>query len=116
MGLLNLLFRTGNVKSLDSNSWRDQFNNDKNGIILDVRTPSEFKSGIIPGAIHMDVMDPQGFESKLKTLDKSKNYYVYCRSGARSKRACSILQKNRFENTFNLKGGINSYSSKIVRP
>jgi len=36
---------------------------------------------------------------------KSKNYYVYCRSGNRSNNACNVMKEMGFENTFNLVGG-----------
>jgi rhodanese-related sulfurtransferase len=41
----------------------------------------------------------------LEALDKSKNYYVYCRSGNRSGQACAIMQSVGFETAHNLVGG-----------
>jgi rhodanese-related sulfurtransferase len=40
-----------------------------------------------------------------KQMDTSKNYYVYCRSGARSAQACAILNTLGFKKTYNLMGG-----------
>jgi rhodanese-related sulfurtransferase len=42
-----------------------------------------------------------------------KNYYIYCRSGARSSRACKIMGKAGFKNLYNLKGGILSWKGNI---
>jgi rhodanese-related sulfurtransferase len=42
----------------------------------------------------------------LEQLDKSKAYFVYCRSGARSARACAVMQQYGFLIAFNLLGGI----------
>ena len=42
----------------------------------------------------------------LEGLDPSKAYFVYCRSGARSARACQIMGQMGFATTFNLLGGI----------
>ena len=42
----------------------------------------------------------------LEGLDPSKVYFVYCRSGARSARACQIMGQMGFATTFNLLGGI----------
>jgi rhodanese-related sulfurtransferase len=49
-------------------------------------------------------------------LDKSKNYYVYCRSGARSEQACHLMSQMGFENTFNLLGGIMQWQGEVVSP
>ena len=51
-----------------------------------------------------------------ETLDKSKNYYVYCRSGARSANACAIMNELGFENAYNLLGGIIEWDGDIVEP
>ena len=42
----------------------------------------------------------------MEQLDKSKAYFVYCRSGARSARACAVMEQSGFPVTFNLLGGI----------
>jgi rhodanese-related sulfurtransferase len=70
--------------------------------------------GIIPNAIHIDIYKGQGFIYKLEELDKSKNYYVYCRSGNRSGQACRIMEQLGFENAYNLEGGILQWTGDIV--
>ena len=50
-----------------------------------------------------------GAMQKAQELDKSKNYFVYCRVGGRSKQACMILDSIGFENTFNLMGGFENW-------
>src|SRR5262249_53991490 len=54
-----------------------------NLVILDVRTPEEFKSFHIAGATNIDFHGPN-FEQRINSLDKSKNYLVHCASGGRS--------------------------------
>ena len=44
----------------------------------------------------------QGFVYLVDELDKTKNYYVYCKAGGRSAQACAIMNQLGFENTFNL--------------
>jgi rhodanese-related sulfurtransferase len=46
----------------------------------------------------------------LQDLDKSKNYYVYCHSGARSVQACQIMETFGFNNLSNLLGGISEWT------
>ncbi len=78
---------------------------DKNAVILDVRSESELSEGSIKGYKMVNVSRPD-FADKVKNFDKSKSYYVYCRSGGRSGRACEIMSEMGFENLYNLSGGI----------
>lgn len=100
--------------NLEQEDWRDQLNNDAKAVILDVRTEDEFAEGMIPGAINIDIYKGQGFIYSIEELDKSKNYYVYCRSGGRSGQACSIMSQLGFENTYNLLGGIMNWEGEVV--
>ena len=100
--------------NLEQEVWRDQLKDDANAVILDVRTEDEFSEGIIPGAINIDIYKGQGFIYAIEELDKSKNYYVYCRSGGRSGQACSIMSQLGFKNTYNLLGGIMTWEGEVV--
>ena len=100
--------------NLEQEVWRDQLKDDANAVILDVRTEDEFNEGIIPGAINIDIYKGQGFIYSIEELDKSKNYYVYCRSGGRSGQACSIMRELGFENAYNLLGGIMNWEGEVV--
>lgn len=75
-----------------------------NVVVLDVRTPAETANGKIEGAVEMDYKAPD-FAEKVKALDKTKTYLVYCASGGRSAKTCSILAEGGFTNLYNLKGG-----------
>ncbi|HHB78312.1 MAG TPA: rhodanese-like domain-containing protein [Saprospiraceae bacterium] len=78
---------------------------EKDVVVLDVRTPREFESGKIEGAVNIPL---NIIAKKAETLDKSKKYLVYCRSGARSRRAAMILARKGFE-VYNLTGGYLSW-------
>ncbi|MDB4767421.1 rhodanese-like domain-containing protein [Flavobacteriaceae bacterium] len=93
------------MADLSQEVWASQLAEDPKSVILDVRTAGEVSEGIIPGAIHLDIFMGQGFLDGLEALDKSKNYYVYCRSGNRSGQACAIMNSVGFETTHNLIGG-----------
>ena len=99
---------------LTQNEWVSELKNDINAVILDVRTQSEIEEGIIPNAIHIDIYQGQGFIDQLNELDKTKNYYVYCRSGSRSRQACSIMNRLGFQNAYNLMGGILDWKGEIT--
>lgn len=73
--------------------------------LIDVRTSGEYKSGFIKNAINMDVTQSQ-FAEQIKTLDKSKPVYIYCRSGARSSTAAKQMIAAGFTEVIDLQGGI----------
>lgn len=83
----------------------------ENTVILDVRTPSEFSSNHIKGAINIDFYSAD-FEAKIKALDKNKDYKVYCRSGNRSGQTVNIMKKLAFKEVENV-GGINQAAKKL---
>ena len=74
-------------------------------ITLDVRTPGEFNEGHIEGAQLIDFQSGN-FENEIATLDKSKTYAVYCRSGNRSGQAVKVMSDAGFSNLYNLNGGV----------
>jgi rhodanese-related sulfurtransferase len=100
--------------NLQQEVWINQLENDENAVILDVRTEDECNEGIIPQAVNIDIYKGQGFIYLIEELDKDKNYYVYCRSGARSAQACSIMNQLGFENTYNLLGGMMEWNGEVV--
>lgn len=104
------------MKNLSPQEWSAQLSADQNAVIIDVRTPAEWRTGVIENAELINVMNPFKFKKWVLQLDKNKNYYVYCRSGVRSVNACKILERKGIENTFNLVGGILKWQGKIVAP
>jgi rhodanese-related sulfurtransferase len=74
-------------------------------ITLDVRTPGEFNEGHIEGAQLIDFQSGN-FENEIATLDKSKTYAVYCRSGNRSGQAVKVMSDAGFTSVYNLNGGV----------
>lgn len=76
--------------------------------IIDVRTPEEFATGHLPGAINIDYHDPD-FTGKIAALDIREEYAIYCRSGNRSGKTLALMRDLGFHNVRNLSGGINSW-------
>ena len=104
------------MSDLSQNEWALQLKSDSKSIILDVRTDAEVEEGMIPEAKHLDIHQGQDFISALEKLDKTNSYYVYCRSGARSGQACSIMQQMGFEKAYNLLGGFNDWKGETIIP
>lgn len=92
-------------------------------VLLDVRTPGEYNKGHIQGAKLLDYYH-RDFLKRLKTLDREKNYLLYCRTGNRSGRTLTVMGKLGFKRAAHLAGGIvawqgKGYSlikSKVVNP
>jgi rhodanese-related sulfurtransferase len=76
--------------------------------ILDVRTPSEFAEGHLPGAVNMDVESPD-FGAQAAALDPAGTYAIYCRSGNRSGVAVTYLVGQGFTSIYHLGGGIQEW-------
>lgn len=104
------------MKNLSQKEWKEQVSKDKNAVILDVRTPEECASGIVENAMMIDFLQPDSFLQEIKKLDKNKTYYVYCRSGNRSGKACMMMENLGFNESFNLIGGMNEWNEKKVSP
>ncbi|SDH77428.1 rhodanese-like domain-containing protein [Winogradskyella thalassocola] len=102
------------MADLSQEEWTKQLEADENAIVLDVRTQDEVAEGIIPNAIHIDIFKGQGFIYEVEELDKSKNFYVYCRSGNRSGQACAIMNQLDIENAYNLLGGFNEWQGDVA--
>lgn len=100
------------MKELSQEEWREQISKDDDAVILDVRTELEVEEGYIPEAKNIDIYKGQEFLQELDKLDKEKNYYVYCRSGARSAQACNLMDQKGFKQTYNLIGGFSQWEGE----
>ena len=88
---------------------------DKNDtLILDVRTQNEFDYGHLEGAIVIDIYN-KSFKDEISKLDKEKKYFVYCKTGIRSRSAVSYMVNSGFKNVCDLEGGINYLSRAGVK-
>jgi rhodanese-related sulfurtransferase len=96
-----------NYENLDGTTFKNKVKDNSNAVLLDVRTAGEYASGTISGAENLDVSSAE-FQKALNTLDKSKEYFVFCRSGNRSGSACSLLADQGFK-AYNLAGGIGAW-------
>ncbi len=83
--------------------------------LVDVRTPEEYDSGYIDGAVNLPLDKIQ--LGQMPEVDKTKPIYVYCRSGSRSAQASAILKSSGFTNVVDL-GSIEdvvSIGGKVVK-
>lgn len=66
--------------------------------VVDVRTPGEFSSGHVKGAINIPL---DQISAKMKQLKKEETYVMCCRSGMRSGNATRILKSAGFTKVYN---------------
>jgi rhodanese-related sulfurtransferase len=69
-------------------------------VVIDVRTPEEFASGHLAGAVNIDVQAPD-FDARIAELDPSAGYVVYCRSGNRADQAITRMAEVGFSDLTN---------------
>jgi rhodanese-related sulfurtransferase len=106
-GFLKKLFAS-NYETLDGKTFKARFlETGKNAMLIDVRTKPEFQSGHIKGSKNINLQSPD-FSNQIGKLAKDKIYFIYCRSGARSARACSLMANQGLQ-VYNLSGGIGSW-------
>ncbi len=103
------------MADLSQQEWAERLNADDNAFILDVRTPIEVAEGYIPNAANINIYLGQQFLTELEKLDKSKNFYVYCRSGNRSRQACALMNRLGFDCAYNLEGGIIAWQGDVAQ-
>jgi len=87
----------------------------KNTYLIDARKPFEYKVGTFKGAKNPKVDNFRDFPNYLKKLDKKKNIAMFCTGGIRCEKASAYLEKNGFNNVYQLKGGIINYLKKVKK-
>ena len=78
-------------------------------VVVDVRTPEEFATGHLAGAVNLDVTAPD-FTEAVAGLDPDGVYALYCRSGNRSRTAAQVMSASGITATADLAGWIQAWS------
>jgi rhodanese-related sulfurtransferase len=93
-----------NIKPISVEETQKILATDASVLLLDVRTPQEYKSGHLANSLLIPV---QELELRVHELGqyKERTIIAYCRTGNRSGRAAAILM-NRGFSAMNMEGGI----------
>ena len=104
---------SGSYKTISSTEAQQMIEENKDALILDVRTAAEYESGHIPNAVNLSNEDIQA--GKVDSLkDKSQLIMVYCRSGNRSRQAAQKLAELGYTNVVDF-DGIQSWQGDIEK-
>ena len=106
MGVFNFL------RGPDINQGVKEYGETGGALLLDVRTPQEYRAGHIPGSKNIPLASLA--QPGAVTFQKDTPLFVYCYSGSRSRQAADILKGMGYTNVKNL-GGIASYTGKVEK-
>jgi len=95
-------------KDISVQEAKAMIDNNKDVLILDVRTEAEFVQGHLAGAINIPHFDIEKRYGELN-VDKNKSIVAICTMGGRSRLAAESLSKLGFINVYNIVGGLNEW-------
>ena len=84
----------------------------KEAVIIDVRTPGEFKDGHIPGVVNIPLDE---LEKRLAEIPKTGKVVLICRTGNRSAQGTKLLRSKGFDNVFNSTGGMSTWRGPVSK-
>ncbi len=96
----------------DINQGVKEYGGLEGAVLLDVRTPQEYREGRIPGGKNVPLQELSRVAGV--AAEKDTPIFVYCRSGARSAQAVKALARMGYINVKNI-GGIAAYTGKVER-
>ena len=100
-------------QKLEMEAGLEKFRATENALLVDVRNPSEYANGHIPGSINF-AMSRVLKEAEEEFPDKDQPIFVYCQSGARSARAGKLMELLGYSQITDL-GGISDYRGEIEK-
>ena len=77
--------------------------------VLDVRSPEEYASGHVPGAVNIPY---DQMASRVAEVPKDKDVVLYCRTGRRAAIAAEVLAGHGYERLQHLEGDIVAWVEK----
>ncbi len=84
----------------------------KEAIIIDVRTPGEYRDGHIPGVVNIPVDE---LEKRIGEIPKDKKVVLICRTGSRSAQGTRLLRSKGFNNVYNSTGGMSTWKGPVEK-
>lgn len=92
-------------QNIDYETAKTILKNEKNAILIDVRSPQEYSEGHLDGSINISLYDLEN-DCKKTNINKEDIIILYCQYGSRSKKALKILENNGYKNLYQIQGGL----------
>lgn len=103
--LISFSAKAQTFKVITPKVFSDSIQMQQKPLLLDVRTAEEFSEGHLRNALNYDFKSTN-FKTKIDSLDKTKTYYVYCRTGKRSTAAVEQMKDLGFKKIYQLEDGM----------
>jgi glyoxylase-like metal-dependent hydrolase (beta-lactamase superfamily II)/rhodanese-related sulfurtransferase len=98
---------------IPANRLNDITKGEKEFMLVDVRTPTEYEDYHIDGAVNIEAPD---LRERFEDLDLDIQTVVVCSTGIRASMAASVLERNGFGKLANVTGGMTGYATAGYSP
>ena len=109
-------FLKAQLNNLRPEAFHQRLEQSPDAVVIDVRTPAEFEEDQLDNALNISYFDEELWD-KIEKMDRSRTYFIYCRTGRRSIRVCTLMRNGGFDNdkVFNLDGGLVAWRTQFAR-
>jgi phage shock protein E len=90
-------------QTITASALLQQINTSTSPVVLDVRSPEEFRTGHVPGAVNIPHRQVGARLGELAS-GKERGIVVYCEGGPRAEYAEQVLENAGFEKVYHLEG------------
>jgi len=118
LGDTSVVPESAHLNHLTPQEWKDVLDNDPEAIVIDTRNWYETEIGKFKRALDLNMNEFNEWADKVKELqiEKDRKVLIYCTGGIRCEKAIIEMQKQGFENVYQLEGGILKYFEDIKEP
>jgi rhodanese-related sulfurtransferase len=102
---------THTIINLSTERFKAIIANEKNGMVIDLRTTDEISKGFIKGSVQLDFLAKDS-KNNIDKLDKNKTYYIYSGDGAIAADAAAYMEKQNFKHVYTLEKGFSDWEKK----
>jgi rhodanese-related sulfurtransferase len=99
----------GTIKEISVKEASNLLGNNKDVVLVDVRTPGEYRGNSIQNSINIDISNPN-FGEQIEKIEKDKTILIVCASGNRSARATRYLDEKGYAKVYNIVGGMGAWN------
>lgn len=102
------------IKGLSYSEFKLKLRSAKRAKLIDLGSREEFDELHIPGSVNYDNHNPE-FNRVLELMDRTRPYFIYCRSGERSEAVMRIMEEMGFRRVYSLLSGLPSWNGTLER-